>query len=229
MSRLAVIFVVPISRIKEGLFSILTHPLILLFIIAFNLIWGILGALAYWPHIGNISFIIWLFIPDCPLYSILFAVFLINREKMKEHQTFTWILAYCLIKYALAAPFFFIMYPARWVSKPIFGFHLPNIFPFDYFHLFLLFQGLIVAIIFLNKSFRNFSITLGWLIINDIIDFLFITSLVYEIAGNKIVYFLIYAVSLNLVIIIIGLFFVLNIPTHLKTYLDLKKTSYIKY
>ncbi len=210
------------SRIKEKSFSILTHPLSLLFLIVFNLIWGVLGALAYWPHIGNISFIIWLFIPDCPLYSILFASFLINSEKIKEYQIFIWILACCLIKYALAAPFFFFMYPARYAPMPIFGIQLPNIYPFDYFHLFLLFQGLFV-ILFLNKSVKNFSITLGWIIINDIIDFLFITSQVYDIAVDKIVYFLIYAISLDLAILIIGLFFVLNIPTHLKNYLDRKK------
>jgi uncharacterized membrane protein YpjA len=114
------------------------------------------------------------------------------------------------------------MYPARYAPIPIFGIHLPNIYPFDYFHLFLLFQGLFV-IIFLNKSVKNFSITLGWIIINDIIDFLFITSQVYDIAMDKIVYFLIYAVSIDLAILIIGLFFVLNIPTHLKNHLDRKK------
>ena len=191
--------------IKKQVIRVFTHPLLIVSLIFINLFWGIFGILAYLPQTTGVSLLFWIFIPDCPLYTILFASFLIDREKMQKHlQPFLWILSMSLIKFSLVAPSLYYLFPAYYHSPPILGIQLPNIYPFDYFHLFLLGQGLFISAIFLVKSVRNFLIGFSWLIINDFVDFFFLTFPYYYMTYNYMTFFFIVYVLANIGIFIMG-------------------------
>ncbi len=206
---------------KERLLQILSHPFILVSAIILNFIWGIFGVLSYLPQTDGISFLLWLFVPDCPLYSLMFAIFLLDRERMKSHQIYMWILTFGLIKFSLAAPVIFFLKPNHYHAIPIFGITLPNIYPFDYFHLIMLFQGLFVAAFFLEKSWHHFSIAFLWLLLNDFIDFVFLTFPFYYDSYNIMETFTVFYFFINLAIVAIGSFFVLGGIDHIKNILGL--------
>ncbi len=191
--------------IKEQVARVFTHPLLIVSLIIINLFWGIFGILAYLPQTAGVSLLFWIFIPDCPLYTILFASFLIDREKMQKHlQPFLWILSLSLIKFSLVAPSLYYLFPSYYHSPPILGIQLPNIYPFDYFHLFLLGQGLLISALFLIKSVRNFLIGFSWILINDFVDFFFLTFPYYYMTQvHMSFYFMIY-ILVNIGIFIMG-------------------------
>ncbi len=190
---------------KDIIVRVFSHPLIIVSFICINLFWGILGILAYVPQTAGVSLLFWLFIPDCPLYAILFAGFLIDREKMKEHfQPFVWILSLSLIKFSLVAPSLYYLFPEHYHSPPILGIQLPNIYPFDYFHLFLLGQGLFISAVFLIKSVRNFLIGFSWIILNDFIDFFFLTFPYYHTTRAHMGFFIMVYIMTNVGILIMG-------------------------
>ncbi|NHJ01012.1 MAG: DUF1405 domain-containing protein [Candidatus Heimdallarchaeota archaeon] len=211
--------------LKKGIPKFFTHPIVLFIAIIINLFWGILGFIAYFPQTNGISFFLWLFIPDCPLYTVLFAAFLIDRNRIKTHQNFMWILTLGLLKFSLAAPMIFILFPQNYHAPPIFGINLPNIYPFDYFHLILFVQGIIIAIFFLERSFRNFAISFIWLLFNDFIDFTFFTFPFYYLVYEKLNYFLAFYAILNITLLFIGLFFIFNGSNYLKNVLIVKKSD----
>ncbi len=134
-----------------------------------------------------------------------------------------WILSFGLIKFSLAAPIIFWMYPSRYYAPPIFGVTLPNIYPFDYFHLFLLFQGFFIAIYFLERSLRNFTVAFSWLFLNDFIDFIFLTFSYYDIAANQLDVFITFYFLINVAILVIGLFFVFDGMVYIKDFLGIEE------
>ncbi|MFX0086630.1 MAG: DUF1405 domain-containing protein [Candidatus Hodarchaeota archaeon] len=211
---------------KNQLLQIVSHPIVLLCAIILNLIWGIFGFLSYLPLTDRVSFLLWLFVPDCPLYSFLFAIFLIDREKIKSYQSFMWILTFGLIKFSLAAPVIFLLRPSHYHALPIFGIELPDIYPFDYFHLILLLQGIFVAVFFLEKSWHNFSIAFFWLLINDFIDFVFLTFPFYHDSHNIMLTFTLFYILINLIILALGSFFVMDGVIHIKTALGFDKRRF---
>ena len=191
--------------IKEQVVRVFTHPLVIISLILINLFWGIFGILAYLPQTTGVSLLFWIFIPDCPLYTILFAGFLIDREKMQKHlQPFLWILSMSLIKFSLVAPSLYYLFPSYYHSPPILGIQLPNIYPFDYFHIFLLCQGLFISAVFLTKSVRNFLIGFSWILLNDFVDFFFLTFPYYYMTNiHMSFYFMIYVLT-NIGIFLMG-------------------------
>lgn len=208
---------------KTRLPQVFIHQLVIISIAFLNIYWGIRGLRPYIPQTDGVMFILWIFIPDCPLYALLFAGFILNRKRITTYQPLVWIVTLSLIKFSLAAPNIFLVFPDHYHAPPIFGFELPNIYPFDYFHLFLLTQGIILAILFLERSVRNFFIAFGWLLLNDIIDFVFLTFPFYHVAYTQIdSLFVLYMIT-NLIILVIGLFFTLNIPSYIKEIVKLPK------
>lgn len=197
--------------VKSLVVRIFSHPLIIISFIIINLFWGIFGIIAYMPQTAGVSLLFWIFIPDCPLYTILFAGFLIDREKMKEHfQPFIWILSLSLIKFSLVAPSLYYIFPDYYHSPPILGITLPNIYPFDYFHLFLLGQGLFISGVFLVKSTRNFLIGFSWILLNDFVDFFFFTFPYYYMTHSYMDFYFIVYLSTNLGILIMGSFVIIK-------------------
>ncbi len=197
-------------------------PIILVSFIILNLFWGVFGFLSYLPRTDGVLFFFWLFVPDCPLYSFLFALFLLDRERFKSHQSFMWILTFGLLKFSLAAPVMYLLLPDAYHAVPIFGITLPNIFPFDYFHLILLLQGLIMAIFVLERSWYNFSIAFSWLLLNDFIDFVFLTFPFYNGTFNILETATVYYILINLVILVLGIFFTLNGLDYVKNALGIE-------
>ncbi|MFX0205795.1 MAG: DUF1405 domain-containing protein [Candidatus Hodarchaeota archaeon] len=208
---------------KSRGYQLIPHYLVIAPIVIINLYWGIRGLSPYIPQTNGVTFFLWIFIPDCPLYALLFAGLIINRQKIKTYQPLFWIVTLSLIKFSLVAPFIFLHFPEHYHAPPILGIHLPNIFPFDYFHLFLLIQGIILAVLFLEKSVRNFLIAFGWLLLNDFIDFVFLTFPYYHLAYTKIDSLLIFYLMINFIILVIGLFLTLNICSYFKEFVKLSK------
>jgi uncharacterized membrane protein YpjA len=132
-----------------------------------------------------------------------------------------WILTFGLIKFSLTAPVIFLLRPSHYHAPPIFGIKLPNIYPFDYFHLILLLQGIFVAVFFLEKSWHNFSIAFVWLLINDFIDFVFLTFPFYNDSQNIMQTFTLFYILINLIILGIGLFFIMDGLVYVKTTLGI--------
>ncbi len=218
----------PVLTVKHRLFiRLLTKRALLISLIFLNLFWGVVGLFHYLPQTEGILFLLWLFIPDCPLYTLLFAGLLIKPEKVKNSmQPLIWAVAFSLIKIGLVAPSLFIAFPEHYHAPPILGIKLPNIFPLDYFHLILFLEGLFLVIFFLERSTLNFSIGFSWLIINDIADFVFLTFPNYSITYTHIQFFLLVYISANLFIFIIGSIFTFEYPKLLKNSLNSRLNYY---
>jgi len=217
----------PVITVKQSvLIKLLTKRALLFFLILLNLFWGIIGLIPYLPQTEGILFLLWLFIPDCPLYTLMFAGLLVKPEKVKNSmQPLIWAVAFSLIKIGLVAPSLFIAFPEQYHSPPILGIKLPNIFPLDYFHLILFLEGLFLVIFFLERSALNFIIGFSWLIINDISDFVFLTFPKYSITYIHIQFFLLVYISANLFIFIVGSYFAFDYP---KSIINSLK-SWLKY
>ena len=197
--------------LKNKVAAFFNNPLSILIIIFINLLWGISGIFPYIPQTDTVLFLLWIFIPDCPLYTLLFAWFVYKRESIQDnYQPFVWILCFSLIKIGLAAPAIFYLFPSEYHTLPILGFELPNIYPFDYFHLILLGQGLVISAFFLSRSIRYFLIATIWLIINDISDFFFKTLPDYTAMSTQIDSLFLFYTLADLSIILIGLFIYLK-------------------
>ncbi len=207
---------------KDQLKQKLILPIILVSFIILNLFWGVFGFFSYLPRTDGVLFFFWLFVPDCPLYSFLFALYLLDREKFKSHQSFMWILTFGLIKFSLAAPVIFLLLPDHYHAMPILGITFPNIYPFDYFHLILLIQGLIMSIFVLERSWQNFSIAFAWLLLNDFIDFIFLTFPFYNDTNSILETASVYYILINLVILVFGTFFALDGIDYVKNALGIE-------
>jgi uncharacterized membrane protein YpjA len=214
---------IPSASTKSRVYQLIPHYLVIIPIVILNLYWGIRGLHPYIPQTDGVLFILWIFIPDCPLYALLFAGLIIKRKKIKNYQPLFWIVTLSLIKFSLAAPSLFLHFPEHYHAPPIFGIQLPNIFPFDYFHLFLLIQSIIFTVLFLEKSIRNFLIAYGWILLNDFIDFVFFTFPYYYMTYSKIESLLAFYLIINSIILGIGLFFILNVSSNLRELIRLPK------
>ncbi|MHA1975073.1 MAG: DUF1405 domain-containing protein [Candidatus Hodarchaeales archaeon] len=205
------------SSKKDILYSFFTHPILLISLIFLNLFWGITGLFPYLPQTEGILFILWTFIPDCPLYTLLFAGFLMKHKKIaKSHQAVVWMIALSLIKFSLVAPSIFYMFPSLYHAPPIFGISLPYIYPFDYFHLFMLGEGIFLIVFFLERSNKNFFLAIGWLLLNDLVDFVFLTFPGYETTHIYIQFFFVVYSLMNLGILLIGAIFTFNLHTYFR-------------
>ncbi|MFX0171685.1 MAG: DUF1405 domain-containing protein [Candidatus Hodarchaeota archaeon] len=214
---------IPSITAKYRVYQLIPNYLVIVPIVILNLYWGIRGLSPYIPQTNGVLFILWIFIPDCPLYALLFAGLIINRKKIKNFQLLFWIVTLSLIKFSLAAPSLFLHFPEHYRAPPIFGIQLPNIFPFDYFHLFLLIQSIIFTMLFLEKSIRNFLIAYVWILLNDFIDFVFFTFPYYYLTYSKIESLLGFYLIVNFIILGIGLFFTLNVSSNIRELVRLPK------
>ena len=195
------------STLKTKLVRAFNHPLVIIGLILVNLFWGILGIIAYIPQTTGVSLLFWIFIPDCPLYTTLFALFLMDREKVrKDMQPFLWVMSMSMIKFSLVAPSLYYIYPQHYHAPPVFGITLPNIYPFDYFHLILLIQGLFISAVFLIRSVRNFLIGFSWILLNDFVDFFFLTFPYYYLARDHMLFFMLVYLFVNIAIFVLGIF-----------------------
>ncbi|MFX0050160.1 MAG: DUF1405 domain-containing protein [Candidatus Hodarchaeota archaeon] len=219
---------IPSATTKSRVYQLIPHYFVIVPIVILNLYWGIRGLSPYISQTNGVLFILWIFIPDCPLYALLFAGLIINRKKIKNYQPLFWIVTLSLIKFSLAAPSLFLHFPEHYRAPPIFGIQLPNIFPFDYFHLFLLIQSIIFSVLFLEKSIRNFLIAFVWILLNDFIDFVFFTFPYYYLTYSKIESLLVFYFMVNLLILGIGLFFTLNLPSNIRELIKLPKREIIQ-
>lgn len=80
-----------------------------------------------------------------------------------------------------------------------------------------------LAVLFLERNIRNFLIAFEWLLLNDFIDFIFLTFPYYHLTHPKIGSLLIFYMVVNLIILSIGLLFTLNILSNIKELINLPK------
>jgi len=148
------LFVSNISMIEK-----LRNKYFLLLIALINVIAGLYSISYYLYQIENINPLLWIFVIDCPFYSILFGINLYLISKNKQKPLLGLISIVGNIKFglwtimALALPGLLTSYP-----------------------LFILGHALlIVEVILLYKLFtfkiKHVLLVLGWFILNDILDY----------------------------------------------------------
>ena len=79
-----------------------------------------------------------------------------------------------------------------------------------------------MAIFVLERSWYNFSIAFGWLLLNDFIDFVFLTFPFYNDTFSILETAIVYYILINLVILVLGTFFTLNGFDYIKNALGIE-------
>jgi uncharacterized membrane protein YpjA len=117
----------------------------------------------YLPQLARTDFWLWLFVIDCPFYSILFGIILFLKFKEKKFSLLGLIAIVGCIKYALWT--LFILF----IMNNIFVFYLLTIG-----HVLLLIQ-VIVFYKFFEFKVKHVLLALLWFFLNDFFDYIFLT------------------------------------------------------
>jgi uncharacterized membrane protein YpjA len=91
-----------IARLYYGLRAFILRPWVTWALIGINVLAGLVGGV-YWygPDMLNYAWWGWVFVPDCPLFTFLFAVALVGILLRKRWTWFYSLTAFGLIKYAI--------------------------------------------------------------------------------------------------------------------------------
>ena len=145
---------------------------LVLCLIIVNLAGALFGFYYYQEQLLNMNPLLWLFVADCPLYVVAFAIALMFMEKKKQNDAVSFIISVGLLKYALWTLFVLSAYHQYYFMPKL---ALVN------GTLFLLHIGM-AAEAFVLKI-KKFSVTalflaLGWFLLNDSMDY-FVGTLPY--------------------------------------------------
>ena len=124
-----------------------------------NLAAGIYSISYYFSHLEKTNPLLWLFVIDCPLYSIIFGInlYLLAKEKQKPLLGFVSIVGN--IKYGLWT-IFALLLPGLIFIYPLYVIG----------HLLLILEVIIFYKIFAIKI-KHIIIVLAWFLINDFLDY----------------------------------------------------------
>ncbi len=135
------------------------NPVIAILILA-NLFGFGIGMLFYWQQMLSVNPVFWIFIPDCPLYVALAALFYLGWVKNDLLRTIT---AIGLVKYALWTEFALFYYSGYFLTVP--------------FGWLLVFEHIGMGLQFLvfSRAFdkRWIAVSIGWFLLNDFVDYFF--------------------------------------------------------
>lgn len=158
-----------------------------IFIIIGNIISSLYGYYFYWDQFLATPWYKWIFVPDCPLYDTLFIVAFILIKHKKSNDFLNLLVITNTVKYGLwtmtTIPLFSeVFLPAGVPSTvPLFG-NITLTFQLRSLNLLLVFLHAIMALEslliypFIKKwRLTSILITIGWLFVNDIFDYVFNT------------------------------------------------------
>lgn len=139
----------------------------LIALLLLNLAGTVAGFIFYFPQLKASPFWQWLMVPDCPIATLFFSIFLL-LVLFKKRRGLIGALAFTsLIKYGFWTLLVFALHPTHYFgSNPI------------YFGVIALFHILMIAQAWIVIHFQRFSVqevlfSLGFLFLNDISDYFF--------------------------------------------------------
>ncbi|MDD5417305.1 MAG: DUF1405 domain-containing protein [Candidatus Nanoarchaeia archaeon] len=75
---------------------------LIVFLVAMNIVFAVYGFYLYYPQLIQTPFFLWIFVPDCPIAALLFAVLIIFRKEKNKWWTFFAMVTFtALIKYGV--------------------------------------------------------------------------------------------------------------------------------
>lgn len=138
---------------------------VLLFLIFVNLLGTLFGAYYYSGQLANTSPLLWLFVPDCPLYVFAFAIALFQVGKRIENDAFSFIVSVGLAKYGLWTLFslaffnsYFFSPQAALLSGTLFILHIG-----------MAAQGFVLRV--KKCGFGLLAFGFAWFLLNDFVDY----------------------------------------------------------
>ena len=164
-------FMTAIARGYRTLREFIILPWVTLALIGINVVAGVVGGL-YWygPDLLRTPWAAMVFVPDCPLFTFLFAVALVGiwRERAlgkKEWTLFNAITTVGLIKYGLWTITVWVIfwsagYPATTESVLM-----------TIAHVGMALEGVMLASFLTNLRWRDILITCGWFFLSDWVDY----------------------------------------------------------
>ncbi|MEW6328793.1 MAG: DUF1405 domain-containing protein [Candidatus Micrarchaeota archaeon] len=136
-------------------------------VLAANLLgaaYGILGF--YLQQLLSTNVLLWIFVPDCPLYALTFAIAIILIKEGKRYDWFYFIALVGALKYGFWTVFVLLRYPEFYFA--------PEISLIYYTLLFAHVGMFLEAFTLLGKiKMRNWflPLALGWFLLNDFADY----------------------------------------------------------
>lgn len=144
---------------------ILQSPLLLSLVVLVNLGGTVFGFYYYWAQLMATNPILWVFVPDCPLYTLLFVPAVVLLRVGRLPRVFGGLVAAGLVKYGLWTVFVILYYSEYFLAPASRSLYLVLLF---------LHVGMAVeAGLVLDDGLSGLEmwVVLGWLLVNDLVDY----------------------------------------------------------
>ncbi len=122
----------------------------------------LVGYMYYQDQLAATPFYLWIFVPDCPFYVLLF---LLSFSGLVKSETFNFVVSIGLVKYALWTMFVLLFYSGTFFS--------PAYASQSYFLFFAHIGMALQCLLLLPKKvdIRMLGIALAWFLLNDFMDY----------------------------------------------------------
>ena len=138
----------------------------MIILVIINIVGFFFGMYYYWYQLSITPWFLWIFVIDCPLYALLFAVVLTMRLKGKTSNLLNTVTSIGLVKYGLWTGIVVVLFWNYYFSTAAIIYSM--IFPL---HIGMILEGLLlipktrVAIFYL-------PLVTSWFLINDFMDYI---------------------------------------------------------
>lgn len=143
---------------------------VLLFLIFVNLAGMLFGAYYYSVQFTNTSPLLWIFVPDCPLYVFAFAIALFLLRKGRENNAFSFIVSAGLLKYGVWTLFALAFFNAYFFAPQI-ALLSGTLF---ILHIGMAAEGFVLRV--KKCGIGLLLLGLAWFLLNDFVDYFFGTT-----------------------------------------------------
>jgi uncharacterized membrane protein YpjA len=145
--------------------GILDNRKMLIFLILVNICGFFAGIYYYYIQLSMTPAYFWIFVIDCPLYTLLMAVVLVMKLKEKRSDVLNFLTSAGLIKYGLWTGIVVFLYRDLFfaVNPVIYSLLFP-------LHIGMILEGIILIPHF-KTSVNFFLPVLGWFLLNDYMDY----------------------------------------------------------
>jgi uncharacterized membrane protein YpjA len=133
-----------------------------LFLVAVNILGTFIGIYYYWGQLVNSPIYQWIFIADCPLYALLFAVTVAFKSKKLSFLTF-----FGSVKYASWTVFVITAFPEFYFSIDATYYSILLVL-----HIFMFLQSFLLLPWIKENATEILTVT-SWFLLNDVADYFF--------------------------------------------------------
>ena len=138
------------------------------FVILANIVGFASGMLFYWYQLSITPSLLWLFVIDCPLYTLLATVVLVGQDrKWNIPSWFTFVVTVGLFKYAIWT------FYALSVYYKYFFFEIAAIWNYTFgpVHVFMFLEAFLIFKLIKKFKWWHIPIAAGWFWVNDFVDY----------------------------------------------------------